>query len=50
MKRIKNILTKPTRVNDTNFEDLYEEISTDLDFKIQNLIDRRERKIRRDFA
>jgi|GEM_PF-4728655 len=46
MKKSK-ILTKPTRIDDMNFDDLYEEISADMDLKIERLMERRERALRR---
>lgn len=44
MGKIRNF--RQSRVSDLNFEDLYEEISRDLNGKINNLMDRRERKLR----
>lgn len=45
MKKVK-ILTSSTRVNDLNFEDLYEEISNHWEDKAARLQARRWRKLR----
>ena len=44
MGKLRNF--RAARVSDLNFEDLYDEISADLDSKINNLLQRRERKLR----
>ncbi len=42
--------TKPTRVSDLDFDNLFEEISTDLDGRIERFMRRKEREFRRGFA
>ena len=46
-----NILKNPTRVSDLmSFDDLYEEISNNLDLKIERLQARRRAKLERDLS
>lgn len=45
MKKHK-ILSKPTRVSDLSFDDLYEELSSDWELKAERLQVRRWRKLR----
>jgi len=49
MKKYK-ILSKPTRVNDLSFDDLYEELSSDWELKAERMQTRRWRKLRQEMA
>lgn len=49
MKKFK-ILSKPTRVNDLSFDDLYEELSSDWELKAERMQTRRWRKLRQEMA
>ncbi len=49
MKRLK-LLTKPTHVNEMNFDDLYEEISTDLDSRIRDFRNRHSHRLDEDWS
>ena len=46
MKRDKNILSKPTRVSDLSFEELYENIARDWEGKAEKLRIRRWRRLK----
>lgn len=49
MKKFK-ILTKPTRVSDLSFDDLYDEMSSDWELKAERLQTRRWKKLRQQLA
>ncbi len=49
MKKFK-IISKPTRVTDISFKDLYDDFSSEWELKAERLQERRWRKLRREMA